>query len=122
MIVAPNSPSARAQAEHRTGRRGPAAPFKGSVTRRKTYQPPAAEGALRILHRGWSIPRSAASTVRTRNGMATQKVFVTITPLLVEVAGQEAEQRLEVLAEQPVSAEGEEQGDAADHRRHDSNT
>ena len=76
VIVAPNSPSARAQAST-----APAAidgHTMGSVTLRSTVRREAPSVAAASSYRR-SAARSPASTVMTRNGMA-MKVTATMTP------------------------------------------
>ena len=79
VIVAPNSPSARAQAS--TAPATSAGRIAGSVTRRNVYQRDAPSVRDASSSRGSSW-RSAASTVITRNGIAT-KVCATTTPAVV---------------------------------------
>src|SRR6266511_2821749 len=68
VMVAPNSPSARAQ--HSAAPAPSDGPLTGSVTRRKTSQRPAPRVAAASSKRR-SIERSPASTVTTRKGRAT---------------------------------------------------
>src|SRR5690606_3742258 len=66
VMVAPNSPSARAQ--HNTAPATRPGATDGSVTRRKAYQRPAPSVAAASSKRG-SAARSAPSTEITRNGI-----------------------------------------------------
>src|SRR5690606_5065457 len=79
VMVAPNSPSARAQ--HNTAPATRPGATDGSVTRRKAYQRPAPSVAAASSKRG-SAARSAPSTEITRNGIATN-ASATITPAVV---------------------------------------
>ena len=86
----------------------------GSVTRRKAYQrdAPSVRAASSKRPSNW---RSEASTVSTRNGMATN-VWATITPQIVN-GSRNVEPPVEPLAEQAAPPEREEQGGAGDDRR-----
>ena len=79
VIVAPNSPRARDQAS--TPPAASDGPTRGSVTRRKTVQRPAPSVRAASSNRT-SMERSPASTVITRNGIAT-KLSATMTPGVV---------------------------------------
>src|SRR5215207_4733072 len=79
VIDAPNSPSARAHAS--TAPAISAGRIVGSVTRRNTYHREAPSVRAASSTR-WSVCRSAASTVNTRNGIATN-VCATTTPGVV---------------------------------------
>src|SRR3989442_1674558 len=79
VIVAPNSPSARAQ--HRTAPAATDGPTIGSVTRRKAVHRLAPSVAAASSYRR-SVERSAPSTATTRNGIATN-VSATTTPAVL---------------------------------------
>src|SRR4051794_28311606 len=79
VIVAPNSPSARAQ--HSTAPAATPGAISGSVTRRNAVQRPAPRVAAASSYRA-SEPRRAPSTLITRNGMATN-ASATTTPAVV---------------------------------------
>src|SRR5690606_26377092 len=68
VMVAPNSPSARAQ--HSTAPAATPGATSGNVTRRKVVQRLAPSVAAASSYRV-SAPRSAPSTAMTRNGIAT---------------------------------------------------
>ncbi len=74
MIVAPNSPSARAQ--HRIAPAPIDGPTSGSVTRRKTVNL-LAPSVMAASSKPWSAVRSAPSTVMMRNGIATNVSAIT---------------------------------------------
>ena len=111
MMVAPNSPSARAQ--HRAIPAPSDGAISGRVTRRKVSQRPAPRVAAASSKRR-SMARSPASTVMTRNGMAT-KASAMMAPAVVN--GRVTECPSSHRADQPAAAEGQQQGHAADHRR-----
>ena len=79
VIVAPNSPRARAQ--HSTAPAKTEGAISGSVTRRNTSHRPAPRVRAASSYRR-SIDRSPASTVRTRKGIATN-VAARIAPKVV---------------------------------------
>ena len=79
VIVAPNSPSARAQ--HSTAPAPSDGPTSGRVTRRKVVSREAPRVAA-ASSKPWSSPRNAPSTVTTRNGIATN-ASATTTPSVV---------------------------------------
>src|SRR5919199_170065 len=76
VIVAPNSPSARAQ--HSTAPAATPGATDGSVTRRNVSQRDAPRVAAASSYR-LSAPRNAPSTAMTRNGIATN-ASATTTP------------------------------------------
>ncbi len=104
VIVAPNSPRARAQAS--------TAPARSDGRDQRQGDP--AEHGERERPRGWPPPprsagrclRSAASTVMTRNGMATN-VLATITPHVEN--GRRSRRVVDRPADQSPPAEREEQ-------------
>src|ERR1700754_2542709 len=79
VIVAPNSPSARAQ--HSTAPAATPGAISGSVTRRNVVHRPAPSVAAASSYRE-SAPRNAPSTLITRNGIATNASAIT-TPAVV---------------------------------------
>src|SRR5918994_27697 len=79
VIVAPNSPSARAQ--HRTAPASTPGATLGRVTRRKVVQPDAPRVAATSSKRRW-VGRGAPSPARMRNGIATNDWAIT-TPAVV---------------------------------------
>ena len=82
VMVAPNSPSARAQAS--TAPAATDGAMSGSVTRRNTVNRPAPRLAAASSKR-WSMLRSAPSTVMTKKGMATN-VSAMIAPAVENVS------------------------------------
>src|SRR6266545_957013 len=79
VMVAPNSPSARAQ--HSTAPAATPGATSGSVTRRKVVHRSAPSVAAASSYRV-SAPRNAPSTAMTRNGIATN-ASATTTPVVV---------------------------------------
>ena len=111
MIVAPNSPSARAQQST-----APAAipgATSGSVTRRNVVQRSAPSVAAASSKRA-SAARSAPSTLITRNGMATNVSAMTTAAVVNGIVTSNCSNSQR--ADDALPAEHEEQRDAADHR------